>query len=433
MAETLPYPELETKETLNVWVLDAGGRGHALGYKLAQAERIGNIVFSPGNGGTEDIGENCAVDFDDSQEIGEFCGEYDIDLAVVGMDRLLANGVVGVIRSHGVAAFGPTQQQARIESDRSYAKDIMKYAGIPTAKYEVFDEYTAAQEHCDSRQLPYVVKANGLADGKGVTICRERGDVNRVLREMMLLDRFGASGDRVIVEEFLVGQEISEHDICSQGIYKTFISAQDHKQLGDGDTGPMTGGMGTIAPVPWFDASQISEAARSSVEPLLDATSFEGLLFTGHMVTTEGPKVVEYNARFGDPETQVFMQRMKSDLLEHLVAAVNGHLYTERIDWHEGYSVCVVAASEGYPDPVMPGQKITGLDSTNEDVTIFHAGTTKQGDEYYSTAGRVLGVTGSGPSIDIARDRAYAVIERLRFDEKKPIFRTDIGKRPSPF
>lgn len=419
-----------------MWVLDGGGRGHALGWKLSQSERIGNIVFSPGNGGTESLGKNCVVNYQSVNELGAFCEDHEVDLAVIGMDRPLADGVVDKLQHIGVPAFGPTQLQARIESDRSYTKNIMTYTGIPTAEYMVFDEYATALEYCDSKKLPFLVKANGLADGKGAMICRDRADVDQVLRDMMVLKRFASSGEEVVIEDYLEGQEISLHDICSNGLHKSFISAQDHKQLLDGDKGPMTGGMGTIAPVPWFGTQNLNDAENIAVQPLLDTVDFEGMLFTGLMITPDGPKVLEYNARFGDPETQVYMRLMKSDLLEHIAATINGHLYTERLEWEDKYAVCVVAAAEGYPDSD-PGSsttdaEITGHENVEDSVVVFHAGSALEGGRHYVNGGRVLGITAVGGDIDDARDRAYEQLERIRFGGKLPQFRRDIGKRPPP-
>lgn len=411
------------KEELNVLLVGRGGRESALAWKLAQSERLGELHIVPNNNRVVEYAKH---------------SRNSIDLAIIGPDDALVRGVVDDLTEVGIPAFGPTKNAARIESSKPYAKRLMEDSSIPTAPFEIFTDPRQAHEYVDSARLPLYAKAGGLALGKGARPCETATDAHRAVEDIMVKKIFGDAGQEMLFEEVLEGQEISLHALCDDITCQMFPSSQDHKQVYDGDKGPNTGGMGTIAPVPWYGERQVALAGQKVVIPILGAMSeegnnFNGILYPGLMITEDGPKVIEYNARFGDPETQVYMRLLESDLLETIVAALTHNLDKLELKWRVGHAVCVVAASEGYPGEYETGKVISGLEraSNRSGVEIFHAGTRKEDGTFYTDGGRVLGVTAVGGTLREAQDRAYSAIDEIRFDNKHPHYRKDIGDRPN--
>ncbi|MBI4086027.1 MAG: phosphoribosylamine--glycine ligase [Candidatus Liptonbacteria bacterium] len=419
----------------NVLIIGGGGREHALAWKLAQSPRVKKIYVAPGNGGVREIAENIPIISTDIKALVEFAREKKIGLAVVGPDDALALGIVDEFKNAGIPVFGPTKAAAEIEASKAFAKSFMKTHAIPTAGFEVFKEYEKAKEYLErSEKFPLVVKASGLALGKGVVIAKTKEEADAALRSIMLDKIFGESGNEVVIEEFLQGKEISIHAVSDGATFQMFPAAQDHKRVFDGDKGPNTGGMGTIAPLPWMTTNDMNTIAESIVEPTLrglrDAgRPFGGILYPGLMMTNDGPKVLEFNARFGDPETQTYMVLLKTDLVEIIESCVAGKLKEQKIEWHSGYAACVVLASGGYPGKYEKGKKITGLEEAKKikGVELFHAGTVYENGEYYTAGGRVLGVTARAETLRGALNLAYEAAAKIRFNGMH--YRKDIGAK----
>lgn len=413
---------------MTVLVVGGGGREHALVWKLAQSPRVKRLLCAPGNAGTAAQAENAAVKATDLDGLVALAQREKVDLVVVGPDDPLAAGLVDRLQAVGTRAFGPSASAARFEASKSFAKDFMRRHGIPTAASGKFTDFETALGYARAQKFPLVIKADGLALGKGVTIAENLADAERALRAALVDKVFGGAGDTVVIEEFLTGRECSVHALVDGKSWLLFPDARDHKRAFDGDRGPNTGGMGTLSP-----SGRVGDELRARIEneilaPFVrglreDGMDFRGMLFPGLMLTKDGPKVLEFNARFGDPETQVLLPRLRSDLVDLLEATIDGRLDQVRADWDSRAACCVVMASGGYPGEYKTGFPIEGVDST--DALVFHAGTRSSGDQVLTSGGRVLGVTALGASPAEATAAAYAAVRRIRFENAA--WRTDIG------
>lgn len=422
---------------MKILVLGGGGREHALAWKLKQSPRVTEIFCAPGNAGTAAIARNISVPLHDHAALAAFAQREGIGLTVVGPDDALAAGIVDRFQKHGLRIFGPTQAAAQFESSKIFAKEFMQRHGIPTARSGHFSRSEEAHAFCRTMRYPLVIKADGLALGKGVVIAHSADAAAKTIYRLMERGQFGAAGKSVVIEEFLTGQECSVHALVDGNSYALFPGAQDHKQAWDGDTGPNTGGMGTFSPAGILDAAMTERVRREVMEPFMaglrsEGITFRGLLFPGLMLTADGPKVLEFNCRFGDPETQAFLPRLKTDLLDLLEATIDGSLREGALEWDPRAAVCVVMASGGYPGAYESGREITGLDAVRGDpeVIVFHAGTKPDGPRVLSSGGRVLGVTALGADLREARERAYAAVSRIHFEGAQ--FRTDIAVKGLP-
>lgn len=417
-----------------VLIIGSGGREHALAWKLAQSKNVKKIYAAPGNGGTKKIAENVSIEPTDFAELIHFVKDNSIYLTVVGPDEPLALGIVDAFQAAGLRIWGPTKAAAQIEASKSFAKDLLAGNNIPTARYQTFSDYTQAREYARNHLKPVVIKADGLALGKGVFICQSGEEVEAALEQIMVNKIFGDAGDKVIVEEFLDGPELSIHAFSDGSSAKLFPPAQDHKRAFTGDSGPNTGGMGTVAPVPWVTESLIDMADFDIVAPSLAGLQalgapFVGCLFPGLKITPDGPKVLEFNARFGDPEAQSYMRLLKTDLFEIVEACVDGKLSELEIEWQPGFACCVVLVSGGYPGNYQKDLPISGIAEAEKmsGVIVFHAGTIQEDGNFYTSGGRVLGVTAVGETLQAALDQVYAAVELIRFDHM--YYRTDIGAK----
>lgn len=421
---------------MNVVIVGGGGREHALAWKIAQSENCEKLYIAPGNAGTELVGENVELDATKHSAVVEFCERKNIDLVVVGPEAPLVAGLADALREAGVSTFGPSAAAARIESEKSRAKLLMKKYRVPTASAISFKakDFSAALELLKTHDYPLVLKANGLAAGKGVIICQSFVEASEALRAMMVDRVFDDAGDEVLVEEFMTGQEASVFAVTDGEDYLLLPASQDHKRVGEGDTGKNTGGMGAYAPTPVVDEATMKRVEEEIIKPTLagmraDGTPFVGCLYAGLMLTDDGPKVVEFNCRFGDPETQAVLPLLEGDLLAALKSAADGKLDKSSVRYSGGASVCVVAASGGYPDKYEKGKKISGLDETPDSVVVFHAGTKRDGKSVVTSGGRVLGATSILPENDLkaAIAKAYEGIEKISFE--KMYYRNDIAAK----
>ncbi|WP_334077724.1 phosphoribosylamine--glycine ligase [Paenibacillus sanfengchensis] len=421
---------------MDILVIGGGGREHAICWALAKSPKARRIYCAPGNAGIGQIAEIVPIQVHEFERLTSFAREKKVDLVVVGPDDPLVDGIVDAFEAEGIPVFGPRKNAALIEGSKTFMKDLLKKYDIPTAAYEKFEDYEQALAYLRTQAVPIVIKADGLAAGKGVTVAFTREDAEQALRQIMVDKVFGESGSQVVIEEFLAGQEMSILSFVDGETVRPMAAAQDHKQVYDGDKGPNTGGMGTYSPLPHIADSIIEEAIETIIKPTAKAMvqegrPFRGVLFAGLMITPDGkPKTIEFNARFGDPETQVVLPRLKSDLLEIFLAAVNGTLAEAEIEWSDEAAVCVILASGGYPASYPKGLPIMGLDAAESDASglVFHAGTAKnEADEWVTNGGRVLGVVGLGKGIAEARERAYASAEKIRFEGMHN--RTDIAAK----
>ena len=417
---------------MKVLLVGSGGREHAIAWKLKQSPKIDKIYCAPGNAGIAQDAQCVDIGPMEIEKLIDFAKTESIDFTIIGMDDPLVAGVVDAFQAEGLRVFGPRKNAAIIEGSKSFSKDLMKKYNIPTAKYEVFDTYEVAKAYVLQQEMPIVIKADGLALGKGVLICETVEEAIAGLGEIMLDKKFGASGNTVVIEEFLVGPEVSVLSFCDGKTVVPMVSAQDHKRALDGDKGLNTGGMGTFSPSKMYTPELAETCMKEIFQPSLDAMAkegreFVGILYFGLMLTKDGMKVIEYNARFGDPETQVILPRLKTDLIEIMEACVDGKLNQINIEWHDNAAVCVVEASGGYPESYEKGYPITGLDEikNREDIVVFHAGTKIQDGKFVTNGGRVLGITGIGKNLDEAIKIAYQGVEIVDFDKKH--FRHDIG------
>ena len=419
---------------MDILVIGGGGREHAICWSLAKSPKVDKIYCAPGNAGIGQIAELVPLQVHEFEQLAAFAEERKVGLVVVGPDDPLADGIVDVFEAKQIPVFGPRKNAAEIEGSKTFMKDLLHKYGIPTAAYQKFDHYEQALEYLRSQSVPIVIKADGLAAGKGVTVAFSLEEAEAALKNIMVDKVFGASGSQVVIEEFLEGQEMSILAFVDGETVRPMAAAQDHKQVYDGDKGPNTGGMGTYSPLPHIADSIIQEAVETIIKPtakamVAEGRPFRGVLFAGLMITPDGkPKTIEFNARFGDPETQVVLPRLKSDLLDIFLAAINGTLDQIDIEWSAESAVCVVLASGGYPASYPKGLPIQGLDKVPSKALVFHAGTAKnEAGEWVTNGGRVLGVVGLGGSIAEARDQAYAAAEQIEFAGKHS--RTDIAAK----
>ncbi|WHX49945.1 phosphoribosylamine--glycine ligase [Paenibacillus woosongensis] len=418
---------------MDILVIGGGGREHAICWALAKSPKAGKIYCAPGNAGIGQVAEIVPIAVNEFDKLTAFAQEKEVGLVVVGPDDPLADGIVDAFEAKSIPVFGPRKNAAHIEGSKTFMKDLLKKYNIPTAAYEKFDDYEEAKAYLDQQKLPIVIKADGLAAGKGVTVAFTREEADAALKDIMIGKVFGDAGRQVVIEEFLEGQEMSILAFVDGEVVRPMSAAQDHKQVYDNDKGPNTGGMGTYSPLPHIADSIIEEAVETIIKPtakamVAEGRPFRGVLFAGLMISPDGkPKTIEFNARFGDPETQVVLPRLKSDLLEIFLAAVNGTLDKVEIEWSHEAAVCVVLASGGYPASYPKGLPISGLDAAG-DALVFHAGTAKnEAGEWVTNGGRVLGVVGLGQDIAEAREKAYAAAERITFEGKHQ--RSDIAAK----
>jgi phosphoribosylamine--glycine ligase len=427
---------------MKLFVIGSGGREHALVWKLAQSPHVTQMWCAPGNAGIglERLADNGAlvecvnIGAEDLPKLLAFAQEKRADLTVVGPDNPLALGIVDLFQKSGLRIWGPNQKAAQFESSKVFSQRFMEKYGIPTAAAGTFDDVASAKEFCVSLGSRCVVKADGLALGKGVLIATSRTEAERAVDEILVQKAFGAAGARVVIQEFLEGTEISLHALCDGKTAKLFPTSQDHKRALDGDQGLNTGGMGTYSPTPFLTGAQLADAAKKILDPFMrgctaEGIDYRGILYPGIMLTKAGPKVLEFNARFGDPETQVYLTRLETDLVELLDASVNGTLGKLEPKWSSTASVCVVMASGGYPGSYVKGQPIRGLAEAARltNTKIFHAGTARAGDQIVANGGRVLGVTAWAADLRAAQAAAYAAVEKIHFADAH--YRRDIAAK----
>lgn len=408
---------------MNVLLVGSGGREHAIAWKLSQSKKLRKLYIAPGNPGTAQYGENIAISDTDIPALVAFAKSKKIDLAVIGPEDPLSAGIVDEMEKAGIMAFGPSAAAAQIEADKAFSKQIMRSNSIPTAEGRTFDKFEDAKAFIATRDEPVVVKAAGLAKGKGVFVCDDPAQAILAAEKIMVDKIFGDAGKTVVVEDKLLGQEASILAFVDGKSIYVMESAQDHKPIGDGDTGDNTGGMGAYSPAPIVSDAMMNQIIREVLVPTVDGmnrndTPYKGVLYAGMMLTQGGPRVLEFNARFGDPETQPILMRMKSDLLEVLVAVCQGKLDEVTIRWDPRPAVCVVMASGGYPGNYQKGKVITGLDAAArlKDVMVFHAGTAEKDGQIVTAGGRVLGVTALGDTIAQAKAKAYEAVALISFE-----------------
>ena len=419
---------------MDVLLIGSGGREHALAWKLKQSRQLGKLYIAPGNAGTALCGQNVSIKDNDVPVLVDFAKTRNVGLAIVGPEDPLAAGVVDALEAEGIKAFGPSGPAAQLEADKAFAKQLMRGSAVSTAEGRIFDRFSDAKAYIASRDEPVVVKAAGLAKGKGVIVCDDPAD-GIIAAERIMVDKiFGAAGDRVVVEDKLLGEEVSILAFVDGRNIYLMESSQDHKPIGDGDTGPNTGGMGAYSPAPVVSDDMIKKITREILVPVVDAmnrngTPYRGVLYAGLMITSGGPRVLEFNVRFGDPETQPILMRLQSDLLDVCLAACDGRLEEVTLKWDPRPAVCVVMASGGYPGEYEKGKLITGLQEAEqlEDVVVFHAGTRKQNGDVVTNGGRVLGVTALGADVAAAKARAYEAVDCIAFEGA--YFRRDIADK----
>lgn len=408
---------------MNVLLVGSGGREHAIAWKLAQSSKLGSLYTAPGNPGTAEYGKNVDIDVNDIEALIKFAQSKDVGLAVIGPEDPLAAGIVDAFEKAGIKAFGPTRAAAQLEADKAFAKEIMRANSIPTAESRIFENFQDAKAYIASRDEAVVIKAAGLAKGKGVFVCDEPADGILAAEKIMCDNMFGKAGAKLIVEEKLLGEEASILAFVDGKNIYVMETSQDHKPIGVGDTGPNTGGMGAYSPAPVVSDKIMDQISAEVLVPTIDGmnregSTFRGILYAGIMITKGGPRVLEYNVRFGDPETQPILMRLKSDLMEVMLATCNGNLDEVSLEWDERVAVCVVMSSGGYPGDYESGKKISGLEEAGklDGVMVFHAGTAKEGDDIVTAGGRVLGVTALGDTIAEAKELAYKAVDMISFD-----------------
>ena len=418
---------------MKVLIVGSGGREHAIAWKIAQSSKVDKIYCAPGNAGISGIAECVNIGAMEFDKLVAFAKEKQIDLTVIGMDDPLVGGIVDAFEAEGLRVFGPRKNAAILEGSKAFSKDLMKKYQIPTAAYETFETAEAALEYLETAKYPIVLKADGLALGKGVLICNTRDEAKEGVKTLMLDKQFGTAGDRIVVEEFMTGREVSVLSYVDGKTIKIMTSAQDHKRAKDGDQGLNTGGMGTFSPSPFYTEEVDRFCKEHIYQKTVDAMAaegrtFKGIIFFGLMLTEDGPKVLEYNARFGDPETQVVLPRMKNDIVDVFEACIDGTLDQIDLQFEDNAAVCVVLASDGYPEHYEKGYKITGFENFDgkDGYYVFHAGTRFDGEDIVTNGGRVLGVVAKGSDLKAARANAYEATKWIQFDNK--YMRHDIGK-----
>ena len=417
-----------------ILIVGSGGREHAIGWKVAQSPRAGQIFFAPGNGGTVQIGTNVDIKATDIQKLIKFVKKEKINLTLALPDDPLALGIVDEFKKAGLRIWGPTKEASKIEWSKAYSKNFMRQHNLPTAKFEIFSDFKKAKEYVMNQLLPIVIKASGLALGKGVIIAKTKKEAAEALENMMVKKVFGDSGSVVVIEEFLTGPEISIHAFSDGKNYKIFPPSQDHKKIGEGDTGLNTGGMGTISPLPFVNKKMIDKIERVIIAPTLkgmieDGLPFIGVLYPGLILTKDCPKILEYNARFGDPETQTYMRLLDTDILDIFNSCIDGNLDKQEIKWKKEFACTIVLASRGYPENYEKGKVIRGIKEAekNKNIVIFHTGTKVARQGLATNGGRVLGVSAVGKNLEEALAAAYKAIKKISFEGM--YYRKDIGKK----
>lgn len=421
---------------MNVLIIGSGGREHALAKKISESDKLTKLYCAPGNPGIERHAELVNLNISDKIEVVDFCNNAKIDLVVVGPEQPLVDGISDSLRENDIKVFGPNKKSSMIEGDKSFAKQVMQKYGIPTASFKVFnkDQKQSALTYLEEINYPTVIKASGLAAGKGVTLCNNEEEAAKGIIKYFDEDLFGESGHKIVIEEFLEGEEASIFVVTDGMQYVVLPSSQDHKRALDGDKGKNTGGMGAYAPAPAITEPILLDIHESIIAPTLEGLAeenrlYNGCLYVGLMLTKDGPKVIEYNCRFGDPETQCVLPLLEGDFLELLYTAANGKINKQAVKYNGGSSVCVVAASKGYPDKYEKGFEITGLDISDENVTVYHAGTKKINDKVVTNGGRVLGITSvtMENNLSKAKEIAYDALNKINFEGI--IYRTDIADK----
>ena len=418
---------------MKVLIVGSGGREHAIAWKVAQSKKVSQIYCAPGNAGIEQIATCVPIGAMEFEKLVTFAKENKIDLTIIGMDDPLVGGIVDVFEAEGLRVFGPRKNAAILEGSKAFSKDLMKKYNIPTAAYETFESPEEALQYLDTANMPIVLKADGLALGKGVLICNTLEEAKEGVKSLMLDKQFGSAGNKIVVEEFMIGREVSVLSFVDGEHIKIMTSAQDHKRAKDGDKGLNTGGMGTFSPSPFY-TKEVDEFCKKYIyQATVDAMKaenrpFKGIIFFGLMLTESGPRVLEYNARFGDPETQVVLPRMKNDIVEVFEACIDGTLDAISLEFEDNAAVCVVLASDGYPESYEKGFPITGLEAFEgqDGYYVFHAGTKLSDGNIVTNGGRVLGITAKGNDLKEARENAYKATEWVSFENKYK--RNDIGK-----
>ena len=418
---------------MKVLIVGSGGREHAIARSVAKSPKVDKIFCAPGNAGIAEFAECVNIGAMEFDKLVAFAKENAIDLTIIGMDDPLVGGVVDAFEAEGLRVFGPRKNAAIIEGSKAFSKDLMKKYNIPTAAYENFTDPDEAIKYLETVKMPIVLKADGLALGKGVLICNTLEEAKEGVKTLMLDKQFGDAGNEIVIEEFMTGREVSVLAFCDGKTIKCMTSAQDHKRAKDGDQGLNTGGMGTFSPSPFYNDEVEAFCEKYVYQPTIDAMAvegrpFTGILFTGLMLTEDGPKVLEYNARFGDPEAQVVLPRMKNDIIDVMEACIDGKLSDVELEFEDNAAVCVVLASDGYPEKYDKGFEIKGLDTfkDKDGYYVFHAGTKFDGDKIVTNGGRVLGVVAKGEDLKAARANAYKATEWIDFANKYK--RNDIGK-----
>lgn len=418
---------------MKVLIVGSGGREHAIAASVAKSSRVDKIFCAPGNAGIGRIAECVDIGAMEFEKLADFAEEQKIDLTIIGMDDPLVGGIVDVFENRGLRVFGPRKNAAIIEGSKAFSKNLMNKYGIPTAAYETFTNPDDALRYLETARMPIVLKADGLALGKGVLICNTLEEAKAGIKTLMIDKQFGDAGNEIVIEEFLVGREVSVLCYCDGTHIKPMTSAQDHKRAKDGDKGLNTGGMGTFSPTPFY-TEEIQKFCEEKVfQPTMDAMKkegrdFVGILFVGLILPEDGPKVLEYNARFGDPEAQVVLPRMKNDIVEVMEACIDGRLDEITLEFEDNAAVCVILASDGYPEHYEKGKKITGYDyfDDKEGYYVFHSGTKKTDEGFVTNGGRVIGVTAKGKNLKEARANAYEAVKQIHFENK--YMRNDIGR-----
>ncbi len=417
---------------MKILVVGSGGREHAISWKLKQSPRVTELYCAPGNAGISQIAQCVAISAEDIDGLLDFALKNEIDLTVVGPEVPLTMGIVDLFEKHQLKIFGPSQAAAEIEGSKAFSKDLMQKYHIPTAKYGVFTQVEEAKAFLETVGIPCVVKADGLAAGKGVLICESKEEAQHAIEDILVDNKFGAAGSRVVIEEFLVGQEVSMLAFTDGKTIKPMVSAQDHKRIFDGDQGLNTGGMGAYSPAPIYTDDIHAFVVEHVLQPTVDAMAaegrpFAGVLYAGLMLTADGPKVLEFNARFGDPETQAILPRLETDLVDIMLAVVEKRLEKQPIQWSADACVCVVMASGGYPESSEKGVPIQGLAEAGQKALVFHAGTARKEETIVTNGGRVLGISALGEDIAAAIDKAYQAVHEIQFNHMQ--YRTDIGQK----
>lgn len=420
---------------MNVLLLGSGGREHAMAWSISKSDKLDQLYIAPGNPGTAQVGTNIDLSLSDFDAILEFVEDNSIDLTVVGPEKPLVNGIADFLEEKGHKVFGPSKKAAQLEGSKNFANNFMKENRVPTADFETYsrNEFDKALKVIKSKdEYPVVLKADGLAGGKGVFICMTEDEVEKRLNELKENDRFKEAAQKLVVEEFLEGREASVFVISDGKTAKIMHYAQDHKRIGEGDTGLNTGGMGAYCPTPVIGQRMLQRVEKEIILPtvsamLLDENPYKGILYCGLMITEEGPKVVEFNCRLGDPEAQAILPSLQSDFLELIEAAANENLDEKEVKVDDKYRCCVVLASEGYPRKYQKGKLISGIEDVSGDAFVFHAGTKEQGGKYYSDGGRVLNVVGAGDTLQTAIKKTYQEVDKISFENK--YFRSDIGAK----